>query len=186
MIDDSFRKTSCTHCGGHIEYPPEAVGMTVPCPHCFAATTLPGNDVKGRPSHWRWVFGLGILLLVGASAGWFLFHFQHPNADLQSSVIPQPPPADLQRLKELAFWDIALERKEGSTITHAVGRVLNESKHTRYGIEIHLQIADELGRPVGNAKDYIERLDAGQNGHFRALVIKREAATARVIRVTEQ
>ncbi len=35
-----FLKCTCEHCGGRIEYPTEAVGATVPCPHCQQETLL--------------------------------------------------------------------------------------------------------------------------------------------------
>jgi hypothetical protein len=127
------------------------------------------------------------VLLVGAVIGWLLISFwSNTRSSSVPSPLPHPPPADLQRLSDLAFWDIAIERKPGSTITHAVARVLNESQTTRYGVDVQLEIADGLGRSLGTARDYIERLEPGQDGHIRALVIKRDAATARIIRVTEE
>lgn len=35
-----FLKCTCEHCGGRIEYPAEAVGANVPCPHCQQETPL--------------------------------------------------------------------------------------------------------------------------------------------------
>lgn len=35
-----FLKCTCDHCGGRIEYPAEAVGANVPCPHCQQETPL--------------------------------------------------------------------------------------------------------------------------------------------------
>src|ERR1035437_2322860 len=34
MSENAFHKTVCTGCGGHVEYPEESEGATVPCPHC--------------------------------------------------------------------------------------------------------------------------------------------------------
>jgi hypothetical protein len=34
---------SCEHCGQHIEFPAEAVGVKVACPHCASETTLVGE-----------------------------------------------------------------------------------------------------------------------------------------------
>lgn len=33
-------KGKCVTCGGHIEFDPESMGRTVPCPHCGVATLL--------------------------------------------------------------------------------------------------------------------------------------------------
>jgi DNA-directed RNA polymerase subunit RPC12/RpoP len=35
-----FLKIPCTRCGGHIEFPTNAFGETIPCPHCHATITL--------------------------------------------------------------------------------------------------------------------------------------------------
>ncbi len=35
-----FLKCSCEHCGGRIEYPADAVGANVACPHCQRETPL--------------------------------------------------------------------------------------------------------------------------------------------------
>jgi hypothetical protein len=43
MEAQKFIKCACTHCGGHIEFPAEALGMAVPCPHCSKKTSLLPN-----------------------------------------------------------------------------------------------------------------------------------------------
>jgi ribosomal protein S27E len=35
-----FVKISCVSCGGHIEFPPHAVGQKIQCPHCAKTITL--------------------------------------------------------------------------------------------------------------------------------------------------
>lgn len=42
-----FLKCTCEHCGGRIEYPAEAVGANVPCPHCQQETPLKLDSVAG-------------------------------------------------------------------------------------------------------------------------------------------
>ena len=37
---DEYLKTACQHCGGHLEFPADAAGAKVPCPHCHAETVL--------------------------------------------------------------------------------------------------------------------------------------------------
>jgi predicted RNA-binding Zn-ribbon protein involved in translation (DUF1610 family) len=36
----TFLKISCVSCGGHIEFPPHAVGQKIQCPHCAKNITL--------------------------------------------------------------------------------------------------------------------------------------------------
>lgn len=40
-----YLRTACHHCGGHIAFPAENLGRTLPCPHCQKTITLrkPGN-----------------------------------------------------------------------------------------------------------------------------------------------
>ena len=147
MTTGSFGKIECTHCGGHIEYPEQAGGMSVACPHCQQTVALP-TAMTSRPSKRRW--GLLVAVLLGISligwGGWFAFSKQAARAnDVRPSVLPNPPPADLQRMKQLAFWDFSIQQKEGSTITHAVARVLNESGATRYGVEVRLELPHRVG-----------------------------------------
>jgi uncharacterized paraquat-inducible protein A len=40
MSATKFLKCSCQHCGERIEYPVEAAGMTLTCPHCQTQTEL--------------------------------------------------------------------------------------------------------------------------------------------------
>jgi len=40
MSKHGFRLASCNHCGQHIEFPPEGLGLSVPCPHCDQETIL--------------------------------------------------------------------------------------------------------------------------------------------------
>jgi hypothetical protein len=39
-VSETYLKCSCRACGGHIEFPGHAVGMSVGCPHCGATTDL--------------------------------------------------------------------------------------------------------------------------------------------------
>jgi DNA-directed RNA polymerase subunit RPC12/RpoP len=40
MSEPGFIKCPCRHCGGRIEFPTQAIGMTVDCPHCGQKTLL--------------------------------------------------------------------------------------------------------------------------------------------------
>ena len=186
MSVEEFQKCACVHCGQHIEFPVEAAGQTVPCPQCQQPTALSVLAPIRSNRNWRWGVVVALLLAVAGGAVFLLQHSSDGEVAARSSVLPDPPPADLQRRSQLAFWDFAIERKEDSTITHAVARMLNESDTTRYGIEVQLELLDRDGLPMGTAKDYIERLEPGQDAHVRALVVKRDAVSARVVGITEQ
>lgn len=184
MTTDSFGKIACPHCEGHIEYPPEASGVSVECPHCQQTVTLRARSPKSR------LLGLVILIVAVSLAGWVawlvLSHKSAPPSKARPSILPNPLPLDFQRTNGLAFWDFSIQRKQDSTITHAVARVLNESDSIRYGVEVRFELLDELGRPLGSCRDYIERLEPNQDTYVRALVIKRAAAKARLLGISEQ
>ena len=40
MNEELVAKCGCAHCGNHIEFPIEAAGQYVHCPHCEEATQL--------------------------------------------------------------------------------------------------------------------------------------------------
>ena len=44
MNEADFSRCACQHCGGHIEFPNEAVGNVVACPHCEQAVALVMDD----------------------------------------------------------------------------------------------------------------------------------------------
>jgi hypothetical protein len=44
-----LQKCSCAHCGQHIEFPAEGVGMTVPCPTCEKPLLLMGGRLSTQP-----------------------------------------------------------------------------------------------------------------------------------------
>jgi len=145
-----------------------------------------GSPVRASRS-WLWLWLVIVMLALGAAGGWwFVSGRSHSEPSAKSFALPNPTPADLQRVKQLAFWDFSMERKEGSGVTHAVARVLNESGETRFGIQVEFELRDAMGRVVGRARDYVERLEPGQQASVRALVIKREAVSARVVQITEQ
>ena len=49
MSEKQFLKCACAHCGGRIEFPAEAGGRQVDCPHCGKKTSLQGVPVAQKP-----------------------------------------------------------------------------------------------------------------------------------------
>ena len=185
MTTDSD-KSACPHCDGEIDCPPEADNASIECPHCRQNVAMQSRRASKRP----WLLLIILLAVVSAAGGWggWLAWSRKSVTPSKSgsSILPNPLPVDLQRTNQLAFWDFSIQRNEGSTITHAVARVLNESDSLRYGVEVRLELLDALGRPLGTCRDYIERLEPNQDTHVRALVIKRDAAKARLLGISEQ
>jgi hypothetical protein len=75
----------------------------------------------------------------------------------------------LQRIDNLAFWDINLEQKEGSRLIYVLAQVLNESPARRYGVRVEFELRNERGEAVATTTDYIETLDPGEDTHVKAL-----------------
>ena len=44
MAETEFIKNLCPQCGGHIEFPKSAIGISIECPHCSARITLSSNS----------------------------------------------------------------------------------------------------------------------------------------------
>ena len=40
MIGTKHLKGECQHCGGHLSFPAEGIGLTATCPHCGQETEL--------------------------------------------------------------------------------------------------------------------------------------------------
>ncbi len=73
-----FSKCSCEHCGTHLEFPEDAAGATVACPHCQGQTTL--STGRPRPKraanvpakggrHFGRIAALTVIVLVAGSLG---------------------------------------------------------------------------------------------------------------------
>src|SRR6185503_10936213 len=70
-------KCAWEHCGGKIEYPAEAVGLSTTCPHCGKETDLtlppPVEVADGRRRIvWLWIAAAILLIGIVAVAAAFL------------------------------------------------------------------------------------------------------------------
>jgi len=162
----------------------DAAGAPV-CPHCGQPLGA-GGQSKRPPRNWVPLVVVGVCLGLALMAGalWMVKQARM-NAPAQS-VIPDPPPADLHRLDQLAFWDVRFEGREGSRVKHVLAHVLNESDKRRYGVRVTFELYDAAGQVVGHASDYVDTLDPGADTKLRALAVSATAVTARVVDVTEQ
>lgn len=103
MSEEKYSKMSCGACGGHLEFPAEAAGQTIDCPHCGKPLTLaapkpaaqsststaaePKIKMKPAPAQWdepvaakesktpQMVF-LVVLLMVLGGGLWFYEHWK--------------------------------------------------------------------------------------------------------------
>src|SRR5690242_12207778 len=67
-----YLKGECQSCGGHLEFPAEAVGASIDCPHCGKTTELllatPHHDPTVPLSTIIWT-AVTVLLLLGGLGG---------------------------------------------------------------------------------------------------------------------
>src|SRR6185369_4311221 len=49
-MTSKYLKGECQQCGGHVEFPAEAAGTSIECPHCGKATDLLLAVPKSEPS----------------------------------------------------------------------------------------------------------------------------------------
>src|SRR4051794_22109951 len=50
MHEVKYFKATCAHCAGHIEFPDNAVGLMINCPHCGQQTQLRSNTQPALPT----------------------------------------------------------------------------------------------------------------------------------------
>src|ERR1051325_9574109 len=79
MSETKYFKCPCAHCGGHIEFPAEATGLSMACPHCgqtteltaplAAAPDLPESETSRVGRKILWLAIAGVLLIAALLAG---------------------------------------------------------------------------------------------------------------------
>jgi hypothetical protein len=201
MAGAKFLKCDCTHCGGRIEFPADGIGTTVPCPHCGSETELTlatpeiASPVSSRSVKWA-IAGL-IILMLGV-AGAFI------ALNMARKILRQPPdrvinqrPASVGRsASSEAKWKVhtnqfssspvKVEARPGSAVIYASGTLRNALDTQRFGVSVELEIFNDAGEKVGTAQDYRDVMEARGEWNFRALVVSRNAAVARVSSIREQ
>src|SRR5262249_41882433 len=106
MDQSGFLKCSCQKCGGHIEFPAEGAGLTIPCPHCGAQTALvskpfspfamsPGKKLKNKNLFISGAFLLALIL--GATTTTVLMSKKRKEIVVPSPAPPTPTPAEIPK-----------------------------------------------------------------------------------------
>lgn len=100
MQANSTAKCACRHCGGHLEFDTDSLGLEIACPHCAETTPLlPPAPPAAKPKRRRrWLRALLLLfvillgpLLIGAFGLIGLTTIRevlnHPNATLAIGLV---------------------------------------------------------------------------------------------------
>jgi hypothetical protein len=192
VSDQTFQKSACTLCGGEIEFPANAGGMTVECPHCHQQTELRATGTA-VPNVTRLVIFavVGVAIAIG-----ILFLLKSPM-DAQRANLPvvasNSVPALVEAARAKAADDLKLvgtvsvEKAKGSRLSYAMGTITNDSNHQRYGVRVELDLFDQAGNKLtAQANDYRQTLEPGKDWKFRALVLDAKAVTAKLAAIKEE
>src|ERR1051326_2451749 len=174
-----YLKGECTHCGGHLEFPAEAAGVTTECPHCGKQTELllaVPKDEGGIPARmiiWTIVAvlvlagGLGAAMYALKRAQRWAEERKQVNAPVQNTNIvatnAPPAPSTPDPIAEAGFRvsEIKLEKAPGTSLVHAVGTVENISGKTRYGVTVQLELFNAEDKKIGTSSDYQNSTEPG-------------------------
>jgi hypothetical protein len=205
MSKSIFVKGECRHCGGHLEFPADAAGETIACPHCGQPTELvaPVLSNKINPSRRTWLV-VAVAVLVGLSglAAVLLLMKENgravaaatqtapaaqtnaSNLSATSSVAQTRPPAE-ERTNDFAISAIKLDKTPGSSLVYVTGKIRNLTTRQRFGVKIEFALFDTNTAAVGKATDYQPVLEPNGEWHFKALVMESKAASARLNAIVE-
>jgi hypothetical protein len=204
MPETKFLKCGCGNCGGRIEFPAEGIGSTIPCPHCGWQTelTLEVPTVQSTPSprSLKWIIAGGVILLVGTAAVVAILitarrtmeKSQARNAPFGASrttnIGKTTPAADNPRklTNDFLVSVVIINRTTNSTLAYAAGALKNEADKQRFGVTVELELLDKSGVKIGTAKDYTPLIESRAEWKFRALLVQKNVAAARVANVQEQ
>ena len=201
-----FLKCACANCGGHIEFPAEGIGATIPCPHCGWQTELALETppvLTARPKrNLKWIIAGGVILLIGVVgvtgalivASRVMKKVRTSQASPRSvaratnavpdTKIPSTPASKL--INDFSFSIVSIEKAPSSTLAYAAGVLKNETDKQRFGVTVELDLFDKDGAKLGTAKDYVALIEPRAEWKFRALLVRRNVASAKVAGIKEQ
>jgi hypothetical protein len=192
-------KGHCQVCGGHIEFPADAIGTNVDCPHCGQVTELllaaPAEEptIPRRTIVWT---GITILMLLIAFAGALVALKRAEKkavAKQEANKLNVPPPAAATppvepaavSINGFSASEVILQKNPGSSLVYAVGTLTNKSEKQRFGVKVLLDLMDATGNKVGQATDYQQVMEPNGQWYFKALVVEKKVATAKIAGVQE-
>jgi len=205
MPESKFLKCSCAHCGGHIEFPADGIGATIPCPHCARETELtldtPETESPAIARNRKWIIAGLVILVVGivgvagalVTARRLMAKARQRAAAAQSARSARPNAAARsaaragQVLNDFSMSAVTLERKPDSSLVYAVGAIRNGTDKQRFGVTVEVDLLDQAGAKVGTAKDYRDVIEPRESWTFRASVlVPKNVAAARVTAIHER
>jgi rRNA maturation protein Nop10 len=203
MSRPKYLKGDCQHCGGHLEFPVESIGMTVDCPHCGKATELmlaPPPAEPAAPRRWLVLAVAAILILVVglvvciACLNYYqkvLARVAARRAAVAAQAATNAVPGAAENAEDVTLRvgfqvsAITLEKAPDSSLVYAVGTLKNRANRQRFGVRVELDLLDAAGQNVGTAKDYQSVLEPNGEWRFKALVVDAKTVAAKVASIKE-
>ena len=172
VSETTYAKGACELCGGHIEFPTEAAGRSVACPHCEGTTTLNLPAVVPTPRKrgaLKWVLVVAAVFLF--TAAFLVFARKYRPAEKAPRAITAQV--------------ISFERASANNPGAVVGVVKNGASQPRQGVRVEIDLLNARGEPLWAATAFTPVIEPNKSWSFRASVIDPGAVTARVARVRE-
>lgn len=166
-----YAKGACDLCGGHIEFPAEAAGRAVACPHCGGTTALnvaaaaPPPRKRGAP---RWVVLAAVCFVFTALA----------LVSVKSHLPGHAPRA-------LSAKVLSFERAAANNPGAVSGVVKNGAARQRQGVRVEIELLNSRGEPLWATTAFAPAIEPNKSWSFRASVVDPNVVTARVARVRE-
>ena len=176
MSNNNFVKGECRRCAGHLEFPADAAGQTIPCPHCGQPTELIATIVTSKntgSSRMRWAIVAAALVVLVVAAGLVTAIYlkqkaghtavsetpaapatplDTSNVPALSKVVRANPPGE-ERTNDFAISAVKLQKTPGSSLVYVTGTVRNLDDRQRFGVKGEFGLFDTNNHAVGSATD---------------------------------
>jgi len=190
MSQRTYLRGHCQQCEGHLEFPADALGDEINCPHCLQKTNLlavrPAQNRSRQGLIWGLIL-LTLLLFVGGLAG-YRWHLKkvtaHPPLAKKTVPLPPVPMAEVTN-HNFAISGIRLDHPPDSSLVYVIGQLRNLEVHQRFGVKVSFKLYGLGDRYLGQATDYHSVLDPQGTWKFKALVLESKVVSASLDSVLE-
>lgn len=207
MSGGKYLKCACCHCEGGIEFPPDGIGSIITCPHCGQETELileTATDSSNFHHSRKWIVAGVIILIVGVvgSIGALItakilarkrqsqVSVVVPSAQKAAAKTPpkSEPVSELNSvINHFTVFPVIIEKKSRSgSLVYATGSVRNDADKQRFGVTVEIELLNRAGSIIGTAQDYKDLIEPHADWKFRALLVVKDVASARISAVREQ
>ena len=171
MSETTYAKCACAHCGGHIEFPREAAGQSVACPHCGNLTLLIQTAPAKKSGLRKWLL-LAVALFVFLALAWVGVKFWSRGGTARMD-------------RSLPVKIISFERATANNPGAVVGAVENRAAQRRQGVRVEIELLNARGEPLWSTSAFAPVIEPNTSWSFRASVVDPNAVTGRVAQVQE-